>query len=48
MKKNKKRIKRIKSGGDGGGKLCAILCEEVGKPNQDEMTFEQTAKGVPQ
>ena len=26
----------------------AILCEEVGKPNQDEMTFEQTAKGVPQ
>lgn len=23
---------------------CAILREKVGKPNQDEMTFEQTAE----
>lgn len=26
----------------------AILHEEFGKPNQDEMTFEQIAEGVPQ
>lgn len=44
----KKRSKKLKSGGDDGGKLCYVLCEVIGKPNQDVITFEQTARRVPQ
>ena len=47
----RRRIKRgaggLKSGDDDGGKLCYIMWESQGKPDQNEMMFDQRAEGVP-